>query len=363
MIRSQSLTADTDNDGEADSIDNRAYFYNWRGDVIDLLDGDGYTVFSYRYDAFGSTVSCLAYSGAQAAEMNEPDASNPFLFSSKRFGFDTQLSYFGARYYDASLGRFISRDPMRYIDGPNMFVYVANNPMMYIDPAGLWKRAAWNYTKDTTEHVILGDYTDKRTALGTGIQVATGFLGIDFVADLRDISANLVHWEWSWKHAGNTALNAFALLPAIGVVKHFDEVGGLLKGFTKHADEAGSFAKGTVKNSDSFAKTLPNATQGWKAGDPINNLTKQGNVPKWPTVRQRQWKNETIFNPQDYSPNNLKRMGKGLAPQRYNLELGRWESMELHHFPPQRDGGLFDFIAVWPDKHQQIDYYRRLGTR
>jgi hypothetical protein len=31
-------------------------------------------VLSYRYGAFGSMVSCLAYSGAQAAEMNEPDA-------------------------------------------------------------------------------------------------------------------------------------------------------------------------------------------------------------------------------------------------------------------------------------------------
>jgi len=35
-----------------------------------------------------------------------------------------------------------------------------------------------------------------------------------------------------------------------------------------------------------------------------------------------------------------------LAPQRYNMEKGRWESKELHHIPPQREGGLFDVIEV-----------------
>ncbi|MEM7176003.1 MAG: tetratricopeptide repeat protein, partial [Chlamydiota bacterium] len=38
--------------------------------------------------------------------------------------------------------------------------------------------------------------------------------------------------------------------------------------------------------------TMPNSTIGWKVGDPINNLTKSGGVPKWSTVRQRYWKNK-----------------------------------------------------------------------
>lgn len=52
-------------------------------------------------------------------------------------------------------------------------------------------------------------------------------------------------------------------------------------------------------------------------------------------------------------------MKKGLAPQRFNPNTGKIESMELHHTPiPQRNGGLFDFIKVWPDEHKAIDIFR-----
>jgi len=62
-----------------------------------------------------------------------------------------------------------------------------------------------------------------------------------------------------------------------------------------------------------------------------------------------------------YSDVNLERMRRGLASQRLNPITGRLESKELHHFPPQRDGGLFDFEAVWPDDRALIDAYRHTG--
>jgi RHS repeat-associated protein len=47
----------------------------------------------------------------------------------------TGLYYFNARYYDPSIGRFITEDPAR--DGINWYVYCANNPLSYTDPTGL----------------------------------------------------------------------------------------------------------------------------------------------------------------------------------------------------------------------------------
>jgi hypothetical protein len=35
--------------------------------------------------------------------------------------------------------------------------------------------------------------------------------------------------------------------------------------------------------------------------------------------------------------------------------------MELHHIPPQREGGLFDFIELWPDEYAAIDKFRYTG--
>jgi hypothetical protein len=119
--------------------------------------------------------------------------------------------------------------------------------------------------------------------------------------------------------------------------------------------------------------TQPNTTAGWKVGDPINNLTSKGNVPKWDTVRQRFWKNEansdktfwgrlwSRLNGRNYTQSQLERMAGGRAPQRINPITGRLESMELSHTPPQRAGGLFDVEPLWPDEHAIIDAFRHTG--
>ncbi|MGB2591246.1 MAG: RHS repeat-associated core domain-containing protein [Candidatus Acidiferrum sp.] len=49
-----------------------------------------------------------------------------------------QASYYRARYYDASAGRFIREDPMGFYAGINKYAYVRNNPMRLRDPRGMW---------------------------------------------------------------------------------------------------------------------------------------------------------------------------------------------------------------------------------
>jgi hypothetical protein len=112
-----------------------------------------------------------------------------------------------------------------------------------------------------------------------------------------------------------------------------------------------------AKHSDEVVDV---AKKGWEVGEPITNLTAKGNIPSWNTVKQRFWKNEAFLNGSAYSESNLLLMQKGLAPQRINPISGLLESMELHHhMVPQRDGGLFDFMKVWPDEHRVLDPFRR----
>ena len=47
------------------------------------------------------------------------------------------LQLLGARYYDASIGRFISRDPSGYKGGLNFYAYCGNDPVNCSDPTGL----------------------------------------------------------------------------------------------------------------------------------------------------------------------------------------------------------------------------------
>ncbi|MBL8066237.1 MAG: RHS repeat-associated core domain-containing protein [Chthonomonadaceae bacterium] len=78
-----------------------------------------------RRDAFGLTKE-------QTGTWNQP-----FGFGGN-FGYqtddDTGLELLGNRYYDASIGRFLSRDPIK--DGPNWYSYCLNDPINRADPSG-----------------------------------------------------------------------------------------------------------------------------------------------------------------------------------------------------------------------------------
>jgi RHS repeat-associated protein len=61
------------------------------------------------------------------------------LFTGQRLD-DTGLYYYGARYYDATIGRFISPDTfVQDYSNPqslNRYSYCSNNPLKYTDPTG-----------------------------------------------------------------------------------------------------------------------------------------------------------------------------------------------------------------------------------
>lgn len=47
------------------------------------------------------------------------------------------LYYYRARYYDPTIGRFLSEDPIGFNGGINLYTYVGNRPVNFIDPFGL----------------------------------------------------------------------------------------------------------------------------------------------------------------------------------------------------------------------------------
>jgi RHS repeat-associated protein len=65
--------------------------------------------------------------------------STPYQFNAKELDDLTGMYYYGARYYDPTVGIWHGVDPLadKY---PNIspYTYVANNPIRYIDPDGRW---------------------------------------------------------------------------------------------------------------------------------------------------------------------------------------------------------------------------------
>lgn len=62
----------------------------------------------------------------------------PFGFAGGLYDVDTQISHFGARDYDAQIGRWLERDPIGFESGAtNLYTYAYNDPINFIDSNGL----------------------------------------------------------------------------------------------------------------------------------------------------------------------------------------------------------------------------------
>jgi RHS repeat-associated protein len=63
---------------------------------------------------------------------------SPWRFASKRTDHESGYVFFGRRYYSPEAGRFLTPDPTGFSDGPNLYSYVHNSPLVLIDPYGLF---------------------------------------------------------------------------------------------------------------------------------------------------------------------------------------------------------------------------------
>jgi RHS repeat-associated protein len=60
------------------------------------------------------------------------------VFPGQYYDQETGLHYNYFRYYDPSTGRYVTTDPIGLAGGLNTYLYGSANPLLYIDPYGLW---------------------------------------------------------------------------------------------------------------------------------------------------------------------------------------------------------------------------------
>ncbi|ARU60496.1 hypothetical protein CBW65_04965 [Tumebacillus avium] len=104
------------------------YLHNGHGDVTEIRDANGALLNQYTYDIWGNQLT-------ETAQVH-----NSFHYAGELQDPSTSLIYLRARWYDPSQGRFINEDTYEgEANDPlslNLYSYVQNNPLTYIDPSG-----------------------------------------------------------------------------------------------------------------------------------------------------------------------------------------------------------------------------------
>ncbi|WP_253160603.1 RHS repeat-associated core domain-containing protein [Stieleria tagensis] len=117
------------------------YVSNQQYSVNALTDSSGTIKERYAYDAYGN-LSIFDGSGAARTSTAE---GNRYTYTGREWDKDLDLYHYRARMYDATAGRFCSRDPIGFDDGPNLFAYVHNRPISFVDPRGLYSTPGYGH--------------------------------------------------------------------------------------------------------------------------------------------------------------------------------------------------------------------------
>jgi len=118
--------ARTDTNGSA------YYHTDGNGNVTAMVDEQGRIKARYLYDPFGNLL-------AQYGDLAD---TNTRRFSGKEFHARSGLYYYGFRWYDPNLQRWINADPIGLAGGRNKHAFVGNNPINEVDYLGL-ERSVW----------------------------------------------------------------------------------------------------------------------------------------------------------------------------------------------------------------------------
>jgi len=120
------------------------------GQLIAKINETGNITY-YHSDHLGST-SIMTDSRGEVVEEQKNLPFGELIQGDERYGFtmkeldETDLQYFGVRYYNPEVGRFLTIDPLLQYASP--YIYAGDNPLRYVDPTGAesWEKEYSKYS-------------------------------------------------------------------------------------------------------------------------------------------------------------------------------------------------------------------------
>ena len=127
---------------KGENTEKQYYVTDPHGNVVQLTDESGKITKTYEYDSFGNETN----------RYGKDD--NPFRYCCEYYDKETEEIYLRARYYQPTVGRFLTRDTYTgEEDEPmslHLYTYCYNNPVVYFDNGGNcpivdWAKSFWNW--------------------------------------------------------------------------------------------------------------------------------------------------------------------------------------------------------------------------
>ncbi len=150
--------------------------YDGNGNVLGLIKSDLSISARYEYGPFGEPIRST---GPLAA-------INPFRWSTKFADQETDLLYYGYRYYNPATGRWISRDPLGEEGGINLYTFVANASTSLFDSLG----ETSGTLVETSGSTSVGEEIDSSEAAGAlraGNRIKEFFDKMQDLEDIKDL--------------------------------------------------------------------------------------------------------------------------------------------------------------------------------
>ncbi len=304
------------------------YTFNANGDVVSLVACDsGIVKAEYEYTPFGQLAKGI---GTLAK-------SNVFGFSSKFNDPETGFSYYGYRYYNSVIKRWLNRDLIEEKDGPNPYAFVSNNPLGGVDRNGLdnWHSTGFlgiqqNFVGTVSMPAALVPPQDNPFPIANPDaefeEEVTDALDIVGVVDPTPIADSVNAINYINNGDGkNAAVSAFgAALPYLGDLGKLGRLQELSCNALKRATRTRKVAFKEFEELFDGTKKLTKAE-------------KEAARKEFEKMKPKAWIEEARRNPKKYSPEQLKDMEKGKAP------IGAdGHPMEIHHREPLANGGKND---------------------
>jgi RHS repeat-associated protein len=238
------ILRDRDTNGNG-TLDERLYaLTDLRYSIMALANTSGTIVERFQYEPHGRSVVLDASFAPRTPGANGDGALYvwEYRYTGRELDLPTGLHYFRARYYHPDLGRFVSRDPIGYVDG--MSLYSAFFVIETMDPFGM---ETWNECCPELLECVLSIFrkvADSAIAVDANQQRLEELLAMLSLvrraySQANQDNANSSIWSLLWGNGKGAQPISAAAIAALGVRKLSRLQGGVsktvpgLKGFQK----------------------------------------------------------------------------------------------------------------------------------